>query len=92
MAYLFKLPEIIHKFYRYSQGLVSDTWNCKFPNFSEIKIRFPSYEEQKQIAEILTIADHGISNLSRQLEKLQLEKKALMQQLLTGKKRVKVSQ
>ncbi len=29
MAYLFKNQALIHTFYRYSQGLVSDTWNLK---------------------------------------------------------------
>lgn len=29
VAYLFKTPFMIHRFYRYSQGLTSDTWNLK---------------------------------------------------------------
>lgn len=40
VAYLFKMPFMIHRFYRYSQGLTSDTWNLKFPHFSEEKCHF----------------------------------------------------
>jgi len=32
VAYLFKMPFMIHRFYMYSQGLTSDTWNLKFPH------------------------------------------------------------
>ncbi|OOE45519.1 restriction endonuclease subunit S [Salinivibrio kushneri] len=47
-------------------------------------------EEQRQIANVLTIADSEIRALSERLALLSQEKKALMQQLLTGKRRVKV--
>ncbi|MBV5329194.1 MAG: restriction endonuclease subunit S [Chlorobium sp.] len=36
VAYLFKMPFLIHRFYRYSQGLTSDTWNLKYRNFCEV--------------------------------------------------------
>jgi len=41
MAYFFKLPPIIHTFYRFSQGLVSDTWNLKYTHFKQIKVTIP---------------------------------------------------
>ncbi len=47
-------------------------------------------EEQQKIAEILSRADQEITSLQSQLDALKQEKKALMQQLLTGKRRVKV--
>ncbi|MDR9860397.1 restriction endonuclease subunit S [Pseudomonas baetica] len=89
-AYLFKLPELIHVFYRYSQGMVSDTWNLKYSHFSKIKWFFPEVSEQKAIASILSTADQEIEALRQKLACLKQEKKALMQQLLTGKRRVKV--
>lgn len=89
-AYLFKLPKLVHVFYRHSQGLVSDTWNLKFSHFKEIIWSFPCVEEQQKIAEVLSTADQEIDTLQKKLECLKQEKKALMQQLLTGKKRVKV--
>ncbi len=47
--------------------------------------------EQKAIAEILSKADEEIELLNKKLEAFKQEKKALMQQLLTGKIRVKVN-
>ena len=52
----------------------------------------PSIEEQQKIATVLTTADQKIDNLRTQLNHLKQEKKALMQQLLTGKWRVKVEE
>ncbi|MGP9558601.1 restriction endonuclease subunit S [Psychrobacter sp. AOP7-A1-24] len=53
-----------------------------------VKINLPSIAEQQKIASVLTTADKEIELLEQQLADLQQEKKALMQQLLTGKKRV----
>lgn len=53
------------------------------------KLNFPSLPEQQKIAQVLSTADAEIANLQAQLATLKLEKKALMQQLLTGQRRVK---
>lgn len=58
---------------------------------SGLKVYIPSYEEQVKIANVLNSADESLKKLERQLSDLQQEKKALMQQLLTGKRRVKVN-
>ena len=55
-------------------------------------IALPSYDEQQRIATVLINADKEIDLLEQQLADLQQEKKALMQQLLTGKKRVVVDE
>lgn len=55
----------------------------------KIKIPVLSNIEQSAIAERLTAADREIELLTRELEQQKLVKKWLMQQLLTGKKRVK---
>ena len=89
-SYLFKLPELVYVFYRHSQGLVSDTWNLKYNHFKKITWTFPPLEEQQAIARVLKIADEEIELLASKIEYLKQEKKALMQQLLTGKVRVKV--
>lgn len=89
-AYLFKLPALVHVFYRHSQGLVSDTWNLKYAHFSKINWQMPDVDEQRAIAAVLVSADREITALSQQLSQLKQEKKALMQQLLTGKRRVRV--
>ena len=59
-------------------------------NCESIPVLVPSIEEQKKIASVLTNADNEIDLLEQQLADLKQEKKALMQQLLTGKRRVKV--
>ncbi len=57
---------------------------------SELVIKIPNLKEQQKIATVLTNADKEIKLLEQQLADLQQEKKALMQVLLTGKKRVVV--
>jgi|TARA_R110002060_G_scaffold22516_2_gene30541 type I restriction enzyme S subunit len=48
----------------------------------------PALEEQQKISAVLTNADKEVELLEQQLADLKQEKKALMQQLLTGKRRV----
>ena len=55
-----------------------------------LKVPIPPVSEQQKIAAVLTNADKEIELLEQQLTNLQQEKKALMQVLLTGKKRVVV--
>lgn len=92
MFYLFKQPAVVHQFFKYSQGLVSDTWNLKFDQFAKIKVLVPSASEQRAISSLLLTFIEIESKINRQIEALKREKKALMQQLLTGKKRVKVEE
>lgn len=90
-AYLFKMPEIIFLFYRFSQGLVDDTRNLKYENFKKIKVCYPpDMKEQTAIAEVLSTADHEIYLLQQDIEQEKQKKKALMQLLLTGIVRVTV--
>jgi len=60
--------------------------------FLIIKIKLPPLKEQQKIASVLTTADKEIQTLQQKLDCLKQEKKALMQQLLTGKRRVKVEE
>lgn len=59
-------------------------------DFCKIHISAPTLPEQKAIATVLTTADDEITALESDLSRLRQEKKALMQQLLTGKRRVRV--
>lgn len=56
--------------------------------FENWSLSIPKIQEQKKIAEVLSNADREIELLQAKLEHLKQEKKALMQQLLTGKRRV----
>lgn len=57
---------------------------------SKYKVAKPQLIEQQKIAEILSEADSKIEKEESEKAKLEELKKGLMQQLLTGKKRVKV--
>ena len=87
---LIKQPRVVYDFWTHSQGLVGDTLNCKFHDFSQVKVAIPSHPEQKAIAEALTTADKEIATHRKKLDALRLQKRGLMQQLLTGKTRVKI--
>lgn len=52
------------------------------------KLTLPPLAEQEKIAEILSTWDKAIDKQTQLIEKLELRKKGLMQQLLTGKKRL----
>lgn len=64
--------------------------SLRWKEFSQIHVPLPPLEEQKKIATVLSTADQEITALQQKLDALKQEKKALMQQLLTGKRRVKV--
>ncbi|HCG8039641.1 TPA: restriction endonuclease subunit S [Vibrio parahaemolyticus] len=59
---------------------------------NELKIKIPKLKEQQKIVSTLTAADKEIELLETKLAHFKQEKKALMQQLLTGKRRVKVAE
>ena len=56
----------------------------------KLEIKLPSVAEQKAIATILDKATLELNQYQQKLQTLQLQKKGLMQQLLTGKVRVKI--
>ncbi|MNL29096.1 Type I restriction modification DNA specificity domain protein [compost metagenome] len=56
------------------------------------KVYIPGSEEQQKIAAVLSTADQDVITLKQKLDALKQEKKALMQQLLTGKRRVKIEE
>jgi len=66
--------------------------NVSVHDFFNAKLCIPSLEEQRAIATIIYSAEKEIDNLNCQLELIKNQKKALMQQLLIGKKRVVITQ
>ncbi len=80
----------------FQRELWKRTIHVAFPkkiNLGEIGnclVLLPSSEEQNKIASILSTVDNEIATAKKGLDLLKLEKKALMQQLLTGKRRVKI--
>ena len=59
-------------------------------DFFAIKFNIPSKSEQQAIAEVLLTADQEIELAKKRLKAFRTQKSALMQQLLTGKKRAKL--
>ncbi len=55
-----------------------------------LKYNIPALPEQQAIAEVLSTADREIELAKKRLDAFRTQKRALMQQLLTGKKRVKL--
>ena len=58
-------------------------------DFFSLVMLLPTLPEQKAIAKVLTAADDEIATHCKKLDALRLQKRGLMQQLLTGKTRVK---
>lgn len=78
---LFKQTFMLQIFQRYSQGLTSDTWNLKFPAFSEIKCLVPCEDEQNKIVECVTVLDSVIEKQKATLAAWKELKKGLLQQM-----------
>ena len=68
----------------------STRFNISKNEVMKLRIELPSLPEQKAIAEVLTTADDEIAIHRKKLDALRLQKRGLMQQLLTGKTRVKI--
>ncbi|CVI67437.1 restriction endonuclease subunit S [Alistipes sp. CHKCI003] len=60
-------------------------------DFFGLSFEIPSLKEQTAIAEVLIAADREIELAKEKLERLRRQKRGLMQQLLSGKKRVKIN-
>jgi type I restriction enzyme S subunit len=58
----------------------------------DTKVPVPSFDEQEKIANVLHASAEQIEALQKKLACLRQEKKALMQQLLTGKRRVTIDE
>lgn len=81
----YKLPFLS---YDLDQAIKGQTLNKEKINNTFIPI--PSFDEQQKISEILSIVDDQVFLFNNKKENFKLLKKGIMQQLLTGKIRVKV--
>ena len=80
-AFAFKHWRLVQTFQKFSQGLTSDTWNLKFPQLADIKVKMPSLEEQNAIVEFLLKLDSQVTAAEYKLEKLTKMKSGFLQQL-----------
>ena len=88
-AYILRSSNIRKQISILGQG--ATRYNLSKNQLMKLILKLPTIAEQKKIAEVLTLSDQEIETLQKKLDCLKQEKKALMQQLLTGKKRVKVA-
>ena len=71
-------------------GQGATRYNLSKKQLMKLELTLPPIDEQKKIASVLSSADQEIETLQSQLNGLKQEKKALMQALLTGKRRVQL--
>lgn len=64
--------------------------NVSVTDFFKLQLHIPSAPEQRRIAEVINVARAEEARLEAQVRALRQEKSALMSQLLTGKRRVKL--
>jgi type I restriction enzyme S subunit len=93
MNHYFEAGKMIPGLMRIAQegGRAHGLLNIGLPDFFNLPLKLPLKEEQTAIAEVLNTADHEIQLLTTQRDQLKLQKKGLMQQLLIGKKRLKIN-
>ena len=73
--------------FRYCQGTKQQSYNAELVKI--LPIIYPPLHEQKAIADCLLTWDKAITLQTQLIKEKQLRKTALMQQLLTGKKRLR---
>lgn len=74
------------QFYRFATG--TKVYSLSKESLSKVKVLIPPKEEQKAIADCLSTWDDAIEKQTKLIAAKQQRKKALMQQLLSGKKRL----
>ena len=90
-SFLFAVLKSHHLIYLYQsmmEGSINRRGGLRWDSFSKIKIDLPPLREQKAISAFLKDADKEIELAKEKLASLQSQKRGLMQQLLTGKKRI----
>tara|TARA_R110002126_G_scaffold21598_1_gene77871 strand:- start:8215 stop:9468 length:1254 start_codon:yes stop_codon:yes gene_type:complete len=87
LNYLFSMQKTRYYFFTLATG--ATRFGLSIGGINKAHFTLPPLEEQQKIASVLVNADQEIELLEQQLADLKQEKKALMQQLLTGKRRVK---
>lgn len=88
MDYCMKTPRMIHAIHRQSYGVTDFRLRLYWDSFTPITCQLPPLPEQQKIATILSTQDKVIELKEKLLAQKQQQKKYLMQQLLTGKKRL----
>ena len=87
-ASLFKTPNLINEFRKYSQGLTSDTWNLKYPQIRSIRLYIPSLQEQHKISVFISTLEERIGIQRQLVDSLKKYKRGLLHEILCEKIKV----
>lgn len=85
--YLLKHPLVSKRLKAIAQG--TKVFSISFTLIQKLKVLLPPIEEQRKIVEVLETWDKAIQLTRKLIEQKELQKKYLMQQLLTGHTRLK---
>ncbi len=85
--YLLKHPLVSKRLKAIAQG--TKVFSISFTLIQKLKVPLPPLEEQRKIVEVLETWDKAIQLTRKLIEQKELQKKYLMQQLLTGRTRLK---
>lgn len=86
-SYVLKNQQVIRELRRIATGI--SVYGVSKTNLAKVKIPLPPIPEQKTIAKVLSLQDEMINKTNQLITQKEQQKKWLMQQLLTGKKRLK---
>ncbi|QCE34592.1 hypothetical protein FAI40_04105 [Acetobacteraceae bacterium] len=86
LPFVFEVNKFRKQVFKLAQGAVRS--NIGQESLNKVTILLPPLPEQRRIAEVLSTWDRAIETAERLLENSEKRFKALMQQLLTGKKRL----
>jgi type I restriction enzyme S subunit len=92
--YLFRLLKssiLIHLYQVNTSASVDRRGSLRYGEFANIKVNLPAKPEQRAIADVLDTCDSELRLLRVQRSALDEQKRGLMQQLLTGRLRVKAA-
>lgn len=78
--YVFKSETFIKRLETITYG-IRDGRSISFSDFKSLMLQYPSFSEQELIGDLIAIIESGITLHQRKLDHLQLQKKALLQQM-----------
>lgn len=90
LNFLFSTPQIRYYFFTLATG--ATRFGLSVGGIHKAHFKLPPVPEQRAIVDCLRNTDAEIDTIQQKLNRLKQEKKALMQQLLTGKRRVKIEE
>ena len=86
ICYALTSPRVKYDFYRFANGITR--FGLTMESYQKIKISLPILNEQKRIVNLLDTSKREIEVLKQLAEQYRIQKRGLMQKLLTGKWRI----